>query len=194
MNSMKRISSPRSTRIRASGTTLARPAADGHHVELDRMESNPAGGVDSAKTCGNWSLWVMARNRRGSRLSRLMFRRRSPAAERVGVLGQQDSVGRHGQLVDPRHSGEHLDQANDAFADQRFAPVNRTRRNPEPGRHPHQPLDLLKAENGVVRLEGHARVRHAVEAPQVAAVGHRDPQIGVRPAERIDERIGGGHG
>src|SRR5687768_4238737 len=53
--------------------------------------------------------------------------------------------------------------------------------------HRAEAVELLEGEEVALREEMHV-LRHAVEAAEVAAVRHRDAQIGDRPPERIDER------
>ena len=48
-------------------------------------------------------------------------------------------------------------------------------------------VELLERQEVALRQEAHV-LRHAVEAAEIAAVGHRDAQIGDRAPERIDER------
>ena len=50
-----------------------------------------------------------------------------------------------------------------------------------------QPVELLERQQVGLRQERHV-LRHAVDAAEIAAVGHRDAQIGDRAPERIDQR------
>ena len=50
-----------------------------------------------------------------------------------------------------------------------------------------QPVELLQAEHVLLGQEGHV-LGHAVDAAEIAAVGHRDAQIGDLPAEPVDQR------
>ena len=48
-----------------------------------------------------------------------------------------------------------------------------------------QPVELLERQDLGLGQEGHV-LRHAIDAAEVAAVRHRDAQIGDMPAEGID--------
>ena len=50
-----------------------------------------------------------------------------------------------------------------------------------------QPVELLEAEQVGLGQERHV-LRHAIDAAEIAAVGHRDAQIGDGARERIDQR------
>ena len=49
-----------------------------------------------------------------------------------------------------------------------------------------EPLDLLEREQACARQEVD-RLRHAIDAADVAAVGDADPQVVVDPAEGVDQ-------
>ena len=50
-----------------------------------------------------------------------------------------------------------------------------------------QPVEFLQRQQVGLRQERHV-FRHAIDAAEIAAVGHRDAQIGDRPLERVDQR------
>src|SRR5205807_9657542 len=54
--------------------------------------------------------------------------------------------------------------------------------------NPSHALDLLVGEDALSRQPLHVLHRHAIGAPEVAAVGHRDAQIRVHPAEGVHQR------
>ena len=58
---------------------------------------------------------------------------------------------------------------------------------PRPDRDAHEALDLFEVQNLAALHELHARLRHAVEAADVAAIGDADAQVVVHAAEGIDE-------
>ena len=66
-------------------------------------------------------------------------------------------------------------------------PVRRSLRTPRATKARAQPVELLERQQVGLRQERHV-FRHAIDAAEVAAVGHRDAQIGDRAAERVDQR------
>ena len=68
-------------------------------------------------------------------------------------------------------------------------PVMRSLRTPLRDEGAAEPVELLERQQVLLRQERHV-LRHAVDAAEVAAVRHRDAQIGDRPPERIDQRLG----
>src|SRR6185437_12571623 len=59
---------------------------------------------------------------------------------------------------------------------------------PESTGHPGHPGDLLEAEKLSSGRKGHPVLRHAVDAPEIATVGDRDPQVVMDPAMSVDQR------
>src|SRR5690606_17273064 len=51
-----------------------------------------------------------------------------------------------------------------------------------------EPVQFLEREEILARQEGHV-LGHAIGAAEVAAIGHRDAQIGDRPPEGVNHRI-----
>ena len=66
-------------------------------------------------------------------------------------------------------------------------PVRRSFRTPALDEGRAEPVEFLERQHVLLRQERHV-LRHAIDAAEVAAVGHRDAQIGDRPAERVDQR------
>ena len=88
-------------------------------------------------------------------------------------------------------AGEPVDQEFEVFAQQRLAAGQANFLDAVRDEQLREPLDLLEAQQRAVRqkrivLVEH-RARHAVDATDVAAVGHADPQVVVDPAERINQ-------
>src|SRR3954469_22529810 len=58
-----------------------------------------------------------------------------------------------------------------------------------------EPCDLLEREDGAIRQErmvgAEHLARHAVDAAEIAAIGHRDAKVVHRARARIDERPAG---
>ena len=67
-------------------------------------------------------------------------------------------------------------------------PVKRTLSIPRRHGDPHEPLDLLEAQQGRARQELDL-LGHAVDAPDVATVRHTDPQVIVRSSKRVDQSV-----
>ena len=66
-------------------------------------------------------------------------------------------------------------------------PVMRSLRTPLPTKTRAEPVELLERQQILLGQERHV-LRHAIDAAEIAAVRDRDPQIGDRAAERVDER------
>src|SRR6058998_129858 len=128
------------------------------------------------------------RNTASSSESRLTVTRLRPAALRARFFREDRAVGGERE-VKPRNVGEHLDQALEVPAQQRLAAGQADFLDPVTLEHARQPRDLLEAQQFALRekrVVGAEHVaRHAVDAPEVAAVGDRDAQV-VQPAtERV---------
>ena len=84
----------------------------------------------------------------------------------------------------PRQRGE---QRHDAAAYQRLAAGEAKLAHAARDESRAQPVEFLERQQVGLRQERHV-LRHAIDAAEIAAVGHRDAQIGDRAAERIDQR------
>ena len=109
------------------------------------------------------------------------------ARKRFGVPGQQDTIGREGE-VGYAARGEHLDEDMKLAARQWLAAGEADRVDAEAHEDAHEPVDLLVGQDLRARQPLHPFGRHAVRAAEVAAVGHRDPEVVGDAAEGIDER------
>jgi len=112
-------------------------------------------------------------------------------AKGPGLVGQEDAVRREREVVDSRQRRQLRDEHRQIPAEQRLAA-----RDPDPvGTDRHERAgergDLLEREQRFAGQPGVVRLRHAVVTPQVAAVGHRDPEAPERPGEAITD--GDGH-
>src|SRR6476660_6515138 len=88
--------------------------------------------------------------------------------------------------------GERPDQPHQILAHQRLAAGKPHFAHALADENAREPIDLLEREHVLPRQEG-GGLRHAIDAPEIAAVGDRDAQIGDAPAERVDHRLHGGH-
>ena len=134
-----------------------------------------------------------AKNVSGSRLSRLMFSRCSPASLSACAC----SASRMPLVVSamsrmPGTGCELGDQQRQVVPHQRFAAGEPNLVDAQPGHDAHEPLDFLEREQLMARLELHVLGRHAIEAANVAAIGDADPQVRVHAAEGVDQWCGNG--
>ena len=121
--------------------------------------------------------------------SRLTFRRCSPAAFSAAAC----SPSKIPLVVTARSSIPGI-AARRSTRTGKFVPHQRfAAREPQftdSQRHPHahEPFDLFEREQLLARSEHHVLQRHAVEATNVAAVGHAHPQARMHASQAIDER------
>jgi hypothetical protein len=106
------------------------------------------------------------------------------------LLGEEHAVGRQRQAVEAGDRGETLDEPWEVAPDERLAPGDADLPHPRPDRDPRHTRELLERQERLAR-EPHRLLGHAVGAPEVAAVGHREPQVVVNASERVDEGQGG---
>ena len=81
---------------------------------------------------------------------------------------------------------QRLDQIHHAAPHQRLAAGQPDLLHPEADEDRAQPIQFLEPQHFGVRQERHL-LRHAIDAAEIAAIGHRQPDVGDRAAERIDE-------
>jgi hypothetical protein len=79
-------------------------------------------------------------------------------------------------------------QLRQILAQQRFAAGEAQLAHAQRDRDSHEALDLLESENFLPRLELHALFRHAIEAADIAAVGHANSQVIVDAAVSVNKR------
>ena len=189
---MNRISRPCSRANRASGTTSSSvEPLDRHGVDLHGIEPGLLRGQDPLDH-------LLEAGPPGQLLEAVRVHRiqadvdppQPRVPERLRQRGQQDAVGRQADVLDARDRGDLRDQPRQVAADQRLAPGQPDLVDPQRHHDPHEPLDLLEAQELAPRQELRI-LRHAVDAADVAPIRHADPQVVVHPAKRVDERIGG---
>ena len=93
------------------------------------------------------------------------------------LLGQQDAVGGQGDSFDAGDGPDGRHQLVELGPHQGFAAGETNMGDAQGGELLHQPGDLFIGENGAVGETLHARLRHTVDAPEVAAVRDGNPQI-----------------
>ena len=109
--------------------------------------------------------------------------------QRLGLPRQQVTVGRHGQVFEPRDCRETGDQLLHLVADQRLAARNADLLRAQADEDARDPLHLLEGQQlglgqELVPLAEYLR-RHAVGAAEVAPVGDRYADVAEGPAERV---------
>ena len=104
------------------------------------------------------------------------------AAELAAVGGQRQLLERAGLEV-ARHGAE---EGHDALAHQRLAAGDPELLDAEADEGRAEPVELLERQQLGLGQELHV-LGHAVDAAEVAAVGHRDAQVGDRARERVDQ-------
>ena len=165
-----------------------RQSADGDGVDLDRFEADLFRGFDPLE-----HLFVSVPP---GDLSEL-FRREGiqtdvePAEasveQRLRLFGQQDAVGRHADVIDAGNPGQPFDEAMQIPADEWFASGEPQLVDAQRNDRPHEPFDLFERQQILAIHELHVVRRHAVKAPDVAAISDADPQVVMPAAEGIDE-------
>ena len=105
------------------------------------------------------------------------------------VFRKLRAVGGERQLIEPiaEMARERLHERHDAAPHQRLAAGEPQLAHAARNERAAQPVEFLQRQQVGLRQERHV-FRHAVDAAEIAAVGHRHAQIGDRPLERIDQR------
>jgi hypothetical protein len=106
------------------------------------------------------------------------------------MAGEQHPVGGEGEVLHPLDGGDLAHQGGQVAAQQRLATGEAHLAHARLHEHPHQPGDLLKTEQLGPGKEAEVApvhpLRHAVGAPEVAAVGHRHPEVPERAPELVE--------
>ncbi len=118
-------------------------------------------------------------------------------AQRLGEGSQRRPVRRQRQVglpaIRPADRREGPDQRRQVASDQRLAAGDAQLLDAQADEDPCHPLDLLEGQHLVPRQEREVPaedlLRHAVHAPEVAAVGDRDPEV-VQGAIEAVARLG----
>ncbi|ESU50467.1 hypothetical protein P376_1550 [Streptomyces sp. HCCB10043] len=110
-------------------------------------------------------------------------------AQGGGAASQADAVGGEGQFGRIGQSVQTGDEPGQTAAQQRFAAGEPYLGDAEtPGGHVDESDHLVVGEQFGPGQPVEALGGHAVRAAQIAAVGERDPQVGVDPAEPVRQR------
>jgi hypothetical protein len=111
------------------------------------------------------------------------------ADERLGVALEREAVGRDRQVVDGVDLGEHLRQPRELLADERLSSGQAHVAHAHFGEHADETRDFLEGQDFGPFEPGQALGRHAVLAAEVAAVGHRHPEIADQTPVPVAERL-----
>ena len=157
-------------------------------VELDRIEPGGERRLDAAPDLGEVAaagdcaeaLGVEGVDADVDPVDAGRLQRRGEAGE-LGAVGRQREVLEAGEGLEPPHDVQQV------LADQRLAAGQSHPPDAEAHQGADDRLDLIRREEVAV-AEGEVGVlRQAIGAAQVAAVGHRDPQVGEPAAESVDQ-------
>ena len=99
------------------------------------------------------------------------------------AIGGQRQFLQRAAVQMPRHGAE---EGQDIAADQRFAPGDAQLFHPQPDEGRGQAVQFLKRQKILLGQELHM-FRHAIGAAEVAAIGHRNPQVGDRTGKGVDQ-------
>ncbi len=117
--------------------------------------------------------------------------------QRVDLALEEKPIGRDREVVEPvvAQRRKPTDDLRQLAPHERLTPGQPHVAHPEPHEEANEALDLVDAEQLPRGEEGHLLRRHAVEAAELAGIGHAHPQRSQRPAEAVRERrIGQGEG
>ena len=116
---------------------------------------------------------------------RVEAHRDAPEARRretVDLILEQDAVGGEREIGKPRLAGNHPDQRGEVAPQQRLAAGEPNLVHAERQEDVDQRGDFLEVQEVFAGKPHVVRFRHAVQAPEIAAVGHRQPQVAQRTA------------
>jgi hypothetical protein len=175
-------------------------AADHHDVDLHRVQAGLDRGVDPVEHPGQLvAPGQLLEPLRPQRVERHVDPAQPGGGQVVGDQAQGGAVGGERQVDRRARRGAQAGQLADE--DGQVGPHGGLAAGEADGldaeaadEHAGDPLELLEGEDLVARQPPHPLLRHAVRAPEVAAVGDRDAQIAVDPAEGVDQRGDLGHG
>ncbi len=186
MYSMKRTSAPSGRPYSMRSTQLVVVhALDDDAVDLERAED----AVRGLHPCLHPVELVEACQRDESiTAKRVEAHRDAPQARRgeaVDLILEQDAVGGEREIGEPRLAGNHADQRREIAPQQRLAAGEPHLVDAQREEHVDQPCDLFEVQDVLAREPHVVRFRHAVQAPEIAAVGHRQPEVAQRTPERV---------
>ena len=116
-------------------------------------------------------------------------------AQRIGVLCQMGGIGGERQLLQAlsHFTPQGLNQVHHIAAHQRLATGQADLAHPTGDKAQRHAVQLFQAEHVSLRQKSHP-LGHAIGAAQVAAIGHRQAEVGNPALELVDEGLRVAHG
>ena len=105
--------------------------------------------------------------------------------QRVDLIGEQDPVGGHRDVIEAGFGSDHGHQLRQIAAEERFAAGEPDAVDAFGDEDVDERGDLLEVQQVFARQPLILGLRHAVLAAEVAAVGDRQPEIAERPGENV---------
>ncbi len=102
------------------------------------------------------------------------------------LLGQQQGIGCQSDIIDARNAAEHGTEFWQALAQQRLATSEPQFVNSQAGCHSDELRHLLEGEQFPFIQKNHF-FRHAINAAEIAAIGHADAQIIVYSTKGVEQ-------
>ncbi len=100
---------------------------------------------------------------------------------------QLGAVRRQGEVVEPRQRAQPAHDFENVLADERLATGDPHLPDAEVDQGPYEALDALGVEEVAVTVRKLGVLGQAVEATEIAPIGHRDPEVGQPASEGVDE-------
>ena len=163
---------------------LVAPLED-HGIDLDPCKARLAGGVNPGQHFlepamagnGREPLWAQG-------VEADVQAPHPGGGQCIRLLADQCAIGGHHQFPQTGQGGDPPGQTEDPPAYQRLTPGETDLVHSQPGESPGHQLELFQREDPAAGQKMHL-LRHAVEAAQVAAVGHRHPQVANAAAKAV---------
>ena len=105
----------------------------------------------------------------------------------VRLPGQEQAIGGQGDLGDAGNPLQVANQLGQLATNQRLASGDSNPLDATFSGDAHEPGDFLERQNLAPWLEANMLVGHAIEAANIAAIGHADAQAGVWPPETVKQ-------
>ena len=149
-------------------------AAHGHRVDLHGVEAGRQRGIDSIEGLLQLAAARDLLELLGiERIERDVHARQARLLEVGRHLRQQHAVRGHRYVLDAGRMRDSAHEIHHAEAHERLAARQADAADAHARRHAHRLLDLLDAQDVLVRERLHAFFGHAVDAAEIAAVGER---------------------
>jgi hypothetical protein len=107
-------------------------------------------------------------------------------AKRLSAGREQHAIGRHREVANHRPVGQTPNQVRQVSPQQRFTAGQANLVDAKTREHVHERLDLLEVQDVLTRQPHVVRLRHAIAAAQIAAIGDRKTEVPERSVEAID--------